>query len=114
MLSAEIMSLWGSEESPASTTNMILWAKVLCAPCLPWQVAATSLLQPGSHPGPAAWPGGAGEGSGDAKGARKGCRGRGQDLCLPDLSRRMLEGKLIKGISVVTGKINGVVKSSWV
>lgn len=30
MLSGEIMSLWGSEESPANTTNMILWPKVLC------------------------------------------------------------------------------------
>lgn len=114
MLSAEIMSLWGSQESWASTTNMILWPKVLCAPCLRWQVAARLQEGCGSHPVPAACPGGAGESSGNAKGARKGCRGRGQDLRLPDLSRRMLEGKLIKGISVVTGKINWVIKSSWV
>lgn len=106
MLSGEIMSSWGSEESRASTTNMILWPKVLCAPCLCWQVAARLEEGRGSHPVPAACRGGAGEGCGNAKGAGKGCRGRGQDLRLPDLSRRVLGGKLIKGINVVTGKIN--------
>lgn len=46
------MSLWGGEESRASTTNMILWPKVLCAPCLRWQVAARLQEGCGSHPVP--------------------------------------------------------------
>lgn len=106
MLSGEITSLWGTEESRASTTNVILWPKVLCAPCLRWQVAARLQEGGGSRPVPVACPAGTGEGCGNAKGARKGRRERGRDLHLPYLSRRVLEGKLIKGIRVVTGKRN--------
>lgn len=67
MLSAEIMSLWGGEESRASTTNMILWPKVLCAPCLCWQVAARLQEGCGSHPVPDVCPEGLGRALGMPK-----------------------------------------------
>lgn len=83
MLSGEIMSLWGSEESPASTTNMILWPKVLCAPCPCWQVAARLEEGPGSHPVPAAWLGGAGRALGMPKEpGRDAGEGASTSVCL--------------------------------
>lgn len=85
---------------------MILWPKVLRAPCLRWQVAARLQEGGGSRRGPDAYRGGSAETCGSTQGVGKGCRGRVQDLRPLDLSRRALEGKLIKAISVVMGKRN--------